>query len=66
MGGLVEGSSPTFQHERVRVVSHFDRDPYHYDLDTFRWICRGTGLRPEHLREWGHPRDQHMLLFVKR
>ena len=50
----------------LTVVSHFDRDPYHYDVDTFRWICRGTGLEVELIGAWNHPRDQRMLLFRKR
>src|SRR5215475_1365402 len=27
-----------------RVVSYYDRDKYHYDLDTLRAVCEGTGL----------------------
>lgn len=45
------------------LVTYFDRDPYHYDVDTFRWACADTRLRLSHLGEWGHPRDQRMLLF---
>ena len=48
-----------------RLSSFFDQDPYHYDVDTFRWICEGTELRVEYLGDWNHPRDQKMLLFRK-
>ena len=47
------------------LYSYFDRDPYHYDLDTFRWICEGTRLGVEYLGDWNHPRDQKMLLFTR-
>lgn len=45
------------------LVTYFDRDPYHYDVDTFRWACAGTRLDVSSMGEWGHPRDQRMLLF---
>jgi SAM-dependent methyltransferase len=48
------------------LVTYFDRDPYHYDVDTFRWICRDTRLDVTPMGEWGHPRDQRMLLFQAR
>ena len=45
--------------------SYFDQNPYHYDLDTFRWICDGTQLQVEYLGGWNHPRDVKMLLFKR-
>ncbi len=47
------------------VVSYFDRDPFHYDVATFAWICEGTTLSVEHIGDWGHPRNQRMLRFQK-
>jgi len=47
------------------LATYFDRDPYHYDVDTFRWICGGTRLRADYIGEWGHPRSQRMLVFTK-
>jgi SAM-dependent methyltransferase len=47
------------------VVTHFDRDFYHYDVGTFEWICEGTGLSVEYLGDWQNPRNQKMLLFRK-
>jgi SAM-dependent methyltransferase len=48
-----------------RISSHFDRNPFHYDLATFQWMCEGTSLTPEYLGDWDSPRDQKMLLFKK-
>jgi SAM-dependent methyltransferase len=47
------------------LPTYFDKDPYHYDFETFKWICRGTSLEVEYIGEWGHPRDQRMMLFTK-
>lgn len=47
------------------LATYFDGDPYHYDVDTFRWICGGTRLRVDYIGEWGHPRSQKMLVFTK-
>jgi SAM-dependent methyltransferase len=60
--------APTFREtaDELRFVTYFDRDPYHYDVDTFCWICDGTGLTVEYLGSWNHPRDQRMLVFTKR
>ncbi len=48
------------------IVSFFDKDPYHYDFPTMEWSCKGTGLRAEYLGDWSHPRNQKMMVFVKR
>jgi SAM-dependent methyltransferase len=48
------------------VVSYFDRDHYHYDMDTFRWICADTELEPDYIGDWNHPRSQKMLVFRRR
>jgi SAM-dependent methyltransferase len=47
------------------VVTHFDRDYYHYDLESFEWACAGTSLRVEYLGGWDNPQNQKMLVFVK-
>jgi SAM-dependent methyltransferase len=49
-----------------QLFSHFDQDPYHYDVETFNWICEGTQLDVEYIGDWNHPRNQKMLLFRKR
>jgi SAM-dependent methyltransferase len=63
----LEPLQPNLQAQVVgpRFQSFFDRDPYHYDVATFEWICAGTSLRVEYFGEWNHPRDQHMLIFHK-
>jgi len=48
------------------VTSYFDRDPFHYNVATFEWICEGTELRVEYVGDWGHPRNQRMLRFARR
>ncbi len=50
---------------RGDVITHFDRDLYHYDFATFEWICEGTSLLPEYIGEWEHPRSQRMLVFTR-
>lgn len=46
--------------------TYFDQDPYHYDFRTFESICEGTSLRVEYLGPWNHPRDQRMVVFIKK
>jgi SAM-dependent methyltransferase len=48
-----------------RVVTHFERDFFHYDVAAFEWICEGTSLSVSYLGDWNHPRNQKMLLFTK-
>jgi SAM-dependent methyltransferase len=46
-------------------TTFLDSDPYHYDLDAFRWAITGTRLTLEYIGDWGHPRGQRMLAFHK-
>ncbi len=48
------------------LISFLDRDPFHYDIDIFRWLCENSSLSFTYIGPWHHPRDQHMLLFQKR
>ena len=52
--------------QTATVVSHFDRDYYHYDLASFEWACQGTGLEPTYLGGWNNPQNQKMMEFTKR
>ena len=45
------------------ISTYFDRDPFHYDVDTLVWAAGKAGLSCESLGEWNHPRGQHMLVF---
>jgi SAM-dependent methyltransferase len=47
------------------IVTYFDKDPYHYDFDTFQWLCERTNLRLEYIGKWSHPRDQRIIVFIK-
>lgn len=47
------------------ITSHMDRDPYHYVPTTFAGLCDGTDLQAKVIGDWGHPRGQHMVCFVK-
>ncbi|GIU83695.1 MAG: type 12 methyltransferase [Acidimicrobiales bacterium] len=47
------------------LVTHPDRNPFHYHPDELRWAARGTGLHAVDLGDWGHPRRQQMMLFTK-
>jgi SAM-dependent methyltransferase len=47
------------------VVSHFDRDYYHYDVATFEWACQGTGLEARYMGGWDNPQNQKMMEFTK-
>ena len=48
-----------------RIVSHYDQDPYHYDLGVLEWIANQVGLNARYIGDWNHPRDQRMLLFTR-
>lgn len=42
-----------------------DRDPFHYRLADLREQAEGLPWRLESLGAWGHPRSQHMALYVR-
>jgi SAM-dependent methyltransferase len=48
-----------------RVTSHYDRDSYHYDLETLRAASAGTGLKMSYAGDWGHPDNQKMVVFSR-
>jgi SAM-dependent methyltransferase len=49
----------------VNFPTYPDKDPFHYSFETFEWLCEGLDLRVEYLGDWGHPRDQKMMVFHK-
>jgi SAM-dependent methyltransferase len=51
--------------QKPGLITHFDRDFFHYDFETFKWICDGTKLEVEHLGGWNNPRNQKMLVFTR-
>lgn len=48
------------------IVSHFDRDYYHYDVASFEWACQGTGLEARYMGGWDNPSNQKMMEFTRR
>ena len=52
-------------HQTDAVVTHFDRDFFHYDLASFEWACEGLGLTVDYVGDWENPRNQKMLVFTK-
>ena len=51
--------------DESNIISFFDKDPYHYNYQTFEQICQNTTLIPHYLGNWNHPRDQKLVLFTK-
>jgi SAM-dependent methyltransferase len=47
-----------------QIVTHFDRDPFHYSFAEMEMLARFAGLSVELIGDWGHPRDQRMLSFT--
>jgi SAM-dependent methyltransferase len=42
-----------------------DRDPFHYRVEDLRACAAGLPWRMEPLGGWGHPRGQHIALYVR-
>jgi SAM-dependent methyltransferase len=47
------------------TLTHYERDFYHYDLDTLRFACEGTGLTLGYEGDYGHPHNEKMLVFTR-
>ena len=47
------------------VVTHCDRDPYHYAPSTLEWLAQNAGLHCRYIGDWSHPRNQMMLEFSR-
>jgi len=44
----------------------YDKDPiFRYDFAALAALADGTGLEPERIGDWGHPRGQQMVVFTK-
>lgn len=46
-------------------TAYFDKTPYHYDFETFEWICEGTTLNVSYVDDFEHPTEEKMLVFRK-
>jgi SAM-dependent methyltransferase len=53
----------TIKHEPGGFVTHYDRDPFHYSVEEMTFLAGVAGLKIGLIGEWGHPRDQRMLVF---
>jgi len=47
------------------VVTYGYKDPYHYRVADFQHLVRGLPWVLEEELDWGHPRNQRMLVFSK-
>jgi ubiquinone/menaquinone biosynthesis C-methylase UbiE len=57
---------PVPQSKSNGVATHLDKDPYHYHVSLFEYLINGSSLHFEYIGEWGHPRNQKMIFFVKK
>ncbi len=55
----------TLTHEPGGIVSYLDRDPYHYRARDLDALADALPWRVEHVGDWGHPRAQRMVRFVR-
>jgi hypothetical protein len=52
-------------HPPAGVVTHGDRDPYHYSLADMRHVAADLSWTIHPVGEFGHPRGQRMVMFRK-
>jgi SAM-dependent methyltransferase len=45
-------------------TTYFDSDPFHQSFVELRDLASHCGLKATYIGEWGHPRDQRMLLLT--
>jgi len=53
--------SDAYAQPRGEIVTHFLSDPFHYTRDQIEYCARSAGLKPSHVGDWNHPRNQQML-----
>lgn len=56
--------------EQQRTIDRSERlyakDPnFWYSFSELQAACEGSGLTPEYVGDWGHPRDQKLAVFTK-
>lgn len=52
-------------HSPGDIVTYPDQDPFHYKASDFNWCISGLPWKIDYLGEWGHPRAQKIICFVK-
>lgn len=50
-------------HQPGGVVSRYDREPFHQSFDELAMMASHAGLHAELIGDFGHPRDQRMIVF---
>jgi SAM-dependent methyltransferase len=58
-------ATPELRHSPGDIVSFHDRDPYHYRPSELRALADGRQWDAQYVGEWGHPRAQRLLRFVR-
>ncbi len=54
----------SYRHQPGRVITNYDSDPYHYAIEELNFMARITGLKMRLVGDWGHPRNQKMVVFT--
>ena len=52
-------------HRPGGITTFGDADPYHYRPADLRFAAAGLPWEPVHIGDFGHPRDQRLMLFCK-
>lgn len=55
-----------FVQPHAGVVTHDYRDPYHYRESDLDWAVNAHDWRVEPIGDWGHPRGQRIIAYVRR
>jgi len=50
-------------HQRGGIITHPERDPFHYERDDLVHTASGSGWGLEEVVDWDHPRNQMMAVF---
>ncbi len=53
------------EHPPGDIVTHGDADPYHYRFADLQYAAEGLPWRVEYVGEFGHPRGQRLVNFVR-
>lgn len=60
---VFEGPADKSQERPDGIVTHADRDPFHFDRRDV--LAQGEGRwSSTWIGDWGHPREQQMVLFT--
>lgn len=58
-------ADPILQSKSSGVITHLDKDPYHYHISLFEYLIESSSLHLEYIGDWGHPINQKMICFSK-